>query len=74
MVDADEWRMRVKCILKAELKRRNVTHEELAVRLGAVGVRLAPQSISNRISRGTFSAVFFVQCLAVIGAAQVRLD
>lgn len=31
------------------------------------GVKETPQSLSNKISRGTFSAVFMFQVLEVIG-------
>ena len=37
-------------------------------------MNIAPQSVYNRISRGTFSAAFLLQCLAAIGADQLELD
>ncbi len=33
-----EWEARVKGLLKAALKRRNVTHKDLTVRLEAMGI------------------------------------
>src|SRR5215472_5895327 len=54
-----EWRERVKNILKAELARRNVSYKELADRLRAIGVKDTERNISNKISRGTFTAAFF---------------
>lgn len=69
-----EWETRVKGILKAELKRRNVTYAELVDRLATVGVVDSEPNIRNKISRGKFTAVFFVQCLKAIGAETVRLD
>lgn len=70
----DEWGARVKGILKAELKRRNLSYRDLAEKLGALGVQESEVNIKNKISRGGFSAVFFVQCLVAIGAQTVRLD
>jgi hypothetical protein len=70
----DEWGARVKGILKAELKRRNMGYRELAERLGALGVHETERNIANKISRGGFSAVFFVQCLVAIGCPTIRLD
>lgn len=68
-----EWQDRVKGLLKAELKRRNVTYKDLAVRLEALGVHETERNINNKISRGGFTAVFFIQCLEAIGAETVRL-
>ncbi|BBK40677.1 hypothetical protein STVA_06970 [Allostella vacuolata] len=70
----DEWGARVKGILKAELKRRNMGYRELAEKLAALGVQESERNIANKISRGGFSAVFFVQCLVAIGAQVVRFD
>ncbi len=69
-----EWQARVKGLLKAELKRRNVGYKELASRLGAMGVHETERNINNKISRGGFTAVFFVQCLVAIGCANLRLE
>jgi 3-mercaptopyruvate sulfurtransferase SseA len=69
-----DWHAEVKALLKAELKRRNVSYRELAERLERLGVAETEQNIANKISRGGFSAVFFVQCLRAVGAKEVRLD
>ena len=68
-----EWQARVKGILKAELKRRNVSYKDLVDKLAAIGVNETEPNIRTKISRGGFTAVFFVQCLLAIGAAEVRL-
>ena len=68
-----EWTNRVKGILKAELKRRNVSYRQLAERLEAMGVHETERNINNKISRGGFTAVFFVQCLLAVGCQSVDL-
>ena len=68
-----EWQSRVKGLLKAELKRRNLGYKELAEKLAALGVEDTERNIANKISRGGFTAVFFVQCLEAIGAKELRL-
>jgi len=68
-----DWEAKVKGLLKAELKRRDVTYQELADRLATQGVAETPENIANKISRGKFSAVFLIQCLEVIGCQTVRL-
>ncbi len=68
-----EWQARVKGILKAELKRRNVSYKDLVERLGAIGVNETEPNIRTKISRGGFTAVFLLQCLEAIGAKELRL-
>jgi len=69
-----EWADRVKGILKAELKRRNVSYKQLAERLEDMGIHETERNINNKISRGGFSAVFFVQCLEAAGIQSLRIS
>lgn len=73
-VQDKEWEDRVKGLLKAELKRRNVTYAELVGKLADVGVMDSEPNIRNKISRGKFTAVFLVQCLTAIGVSSLRLQ
>jgi len=70
----NEWSERVKGLLKAELKRRNIGYRELAEKLTAMGAPETERNIANKISRGGFTAAFFVQCLVAIGCETVRLS
>jgi hypothetical protein len=69
-----DWTAQVKGILKAELKRRNVSYADLAEKLKAVGVEDNERNIANKIARGSFTAVFFIQCLEAIGCNTVHLN
>jgi len=69
-----EWEAKVKGLLKAELKRRNVTYSQLVDKLKDVGVLDSEANIRNKISRGKFTAVFLLQCLEAIGTSLLRLD
>jgi Domain of unknown function (DUF6471) len=62
-----------KGILKSELKRRNMTYADLVANLSAMDVTETEANIRNKISRGTFTAAFFVQCLMAIGCEHVVL-
>jgi hypothetical protein len=73
-VKARDWQAIVKGLLKAELKRRNLSYADLANKLAAVGVKDNERNISNKIGRGTFTAVFFVQCLEAIGCKTIHLE
>jgi hypothetical protein len=74
MVKEKEWEDRVKAMLKAELKRRSVTYADLVGKLADIGVMDSEPNIRNKISRGKFTAVFFIQCLEAIGSTSLRLD
>lgn len=63
-----------KNILKAELKRHGVSYRELADRLEKIGLHETERNLANKISRGGFSAVFFIECLDVVGCHTLRLS
>lgn len=65
---------RAKNILKSELKRRGITYAALAERLKANGANESERNIANKISRGSFTAAFFMMCMDAIGVRQVSLD
>ena len=60
-------------MLKAEIKRRNMTYEQVLARLAEMGVHETPTNLRTKISRGGFSAVFFVRRSKAIGCETVRL-
>ena len=68
-----QFQEKAKGILRAEIKRRNLNYEQLAEKLGELGVEENARNLSNKIARGAFTAGFFVMCLEVIGAQSVRL-
>lgn len=69
-----DWEQGVKALLKAELKRRNVTYAQLVGKLADIGVMDSEPNIRNKLSRGKFTAVFMVQCLEAIGCSSLRLQ
>lgn len=68
-----DWEDQVKGLLKAELKRRNVTYGQLVDKLAEIGVVDSEPNIRNKLARGKFTAVFLVQCLEAIGSSSLRL-
>lgn len=71
----EEWKDRVKGMLKAELARKGVKQTDLARMLEETyGLKETPQTLSNKIGRGTFSAVFMFQILEVIGCEKLTMD
>ncbi len=60
-----------KGLLKAELKRRNMSYADLVEKLSEMDIVETEPNIRNKLSRGTFTAAFFIQCLIAIGCEQV---
>ena len=69
-----DWAVKVKGLLKAELKRRGLSYADLAAKLADMAIDDNERNISNKIARGTFTAIFFVQCLEAIGCKTLHLD
>ncbi len=69
-----EWAERAKRLVKSELKKADVTYEELAARLSSMGMPETKASVSNKISRGGFPMSFFLATMKAIGRDVVRLD
>jgi hypothetical protein len=68
-----EYEEKGKNLLKGELKRRGITYAALVERLAGLGIKENERNLANKISRGGFTAAFFLQCLEAIGAKELRL-
>ncbi|KAB2859281.1 MAG: hypothetical protein F9K09_02900 [Flavobacteriales bacterium] len=69
-----EWNSKVKRILKSELVKRGLSTEDLTNLLNNNGCTETKSSVDSKISRGTFSASFFMQCLFVIGCTKIEIE
>jgi hypothetical protein len=66
---------RVSRFLKAELKRADVTYEELAKRLKKHGLpEETEDSIKAKLKRGTFAATFLLACAAALELSGINLE
>lgn len=68
------WDANARNILKAEIVRRGMTYERIAKRMRDMGIEETSSSIANKMSRGTFSFVFFLQCMRALGADNVVIE
>jgi hypothetical protein len=68
------WEDRARLFLKAEIKRADLTYEELAERLKEHGFSENAASIANKLARGTFSATFFLAVAVAIGLENIPLE
>jgi len=66
-MDSVDWNEKSKRLLKSELLKRGITSVQLVSLLGRIGVKETKGSIDSKISRGSFSAAFLIQCLNAIG-------
>ena len=69
MPDQSDWEAKAASILKAELKRQGVTYAQLAERIGD-----KEPNVRNKLSRGKFSAAYFLQCLSSVGVSDLRVN
>jgi len=74
MPERTDWEAKAANLLKAELKRKGVTYAQLVEKLAEIGVDEKEANVKNKLSRGKFTAAFFLQCLEAIGSQQLRLD
>ena len=68
------WEDRIRLFLKAEIKRADITYEELAKRLEAHGFKENAASIANKLARGTFTATFLIACIAALELTGISLE
>jgi hypothetical protein len=69
-----EWAERAARHLKAELKRADMTYDDLADKMKKHGFKESKASIANKLARATLPAHFFLAALVTMGREQVSLD
>lgn len=69
-----DWSIKAKRLVKSELVKRGISNSHLADLLTKDGTPETKASIDSKISRGTFSASFLLQCLHVIGCEKIELE
>lgn len=74
MAEKTDWEMKAANLLKAELKRKGVTYAGLVEKLAEIGVDEKEVNVRNKLSRGKFTAAFFLQCLSAIGRTTLSLS
>lgn len=68
------WDDKAKRLLKSELVKRGVSNTDLVLLLNEIGIEETKASVDSKISRGTFSATFLLQCLTVIGCQKIEIE
>jgi Domain of unknown function (DUF6471) len=71
----EEWAVRASVFLKTKMKESEVTYAELVKRLKKHGFKDETEAgITMKLKRGTFSATFFLACLAAMELEGVVLE
>jgi hypothetical protein len=65
---------RVRLLLKAEIKRADISYEELGARLREHGINENAASLANKLARGTFAATFLLASLTALELEGIRLE
>lgn len=66
-IDEAAWESLARNMLRAELMRRGLSYAKLVEALAAIGVEETEAGIKNKVSRGRFTMVFFLQAMVSIG-------
>lgn len=72
-IEEKVWEEMVKNILRAEMMRRGVSYAGLAERLQEHGIEDNELNLRNKVSRGRFTAVFFMQCMQALGVEFLQI-
>ncbi|PZU17651.1 MAG: hypothetical protein DI591_02355 [Citromicrobium sp.] len=72
-VDEKDWEEMVKNMLRAQMMLEGVSYAALADRLAELGIMDNELNLRNKVSRGRFTAVFFMQCMMALGADRLKM-
>ncbi len=70
---AAEWDDTARRIIRVEMTRRRMSFADLAQALSRIKVVENERNLRNKVARGSFSAVFFLQCLVAMGVDGLEL-
>jgi hypothetical protein len=71
----EEIATRAAAFLKAEIQKAEITYAELAEKLKEHGHNSeTPESIKQKLKRGTFPATFFLATVAALGIENVAIE
>ncbi len=70
----EQFAEQAKRLIRSEMDCKGMTYGTLAEALGAMGAEDTDEAtLRTRLSRGRFSAAFFLTCLKAIGAKSIEL-
>lgn len=67
------WEELAKNLVRAEMMRRGVSFATLPDLLAKIGVTDTETNLRNKVGRGRFTIVFFLQCMKALGVEWIQL-
>lgn len=74
MTERTGWEEQSSNLLKAEIKRRGLSYDDLRIALEKVGIKKSTPNLNKTINSGKFAFSFFLQCVSAIGIKTLRFD
>lgn len=69
-----DWGSHAKAVLRSEMALRRVSYADLVNLLAEIEVKETEANLRNKVSRGSFTAAFLLQCLHVMKVKTLHLD
>lgn len=66
MPEEIDWNSKATIILKEKLARKKMKYHDLARALNDIGINENQNTIATKLSRGSFSFAFFLQCMTAM--------
>lgn len=67
------WEELAKNLVRAEMMRRGVSFATLPELLANIGVTDSETNLRNKVGRGRFTIVFFLQCMKALGVEWIQI-
>lgn len=64
-----EYEEKAKAFLRENLEKTGNDYASLAEKLNSMGIEITARGLENKISRGSFSAAFLLQCAAALNVS-----
>lgn len=61
-------------IIRGRMAEQGLGYADLEARLRAIGVEDNERNLRNKVMRGTFSAAFWIECLAALGIRSIEIS
>lgn len=68
-----DWEQLARNMVRGQLMLRGMSYAALRDALAELGVEDTEGAIKSKMSRGRFSAVFFLQCMTAIGVSWIEI-
>ncbi len=69
----EEWEQLARNLVRGQLMTRGMSYAALRDALAEIGIEDTEGAIKSKMSRGRFSAVFFLQCMTAIGVDWLQI-